>query len=84
MPKELTVNLKVEDILTRMEKRTRGYGFDSLVFRYKIAREEQARYEMAKARKEGVIKEENYYLSKANRDIVRFIEILDDLIGEHD
>lgn len=84
MPKELTVNLKVEDILTRMEKRTRGYGFDSLVFRYKIAREEQARYEMVKDRNEGVIKEENHYLRKANRDLMRFIEILDDLIGEHD
>lgn len=84
MSKELTVNLKVEDIFAKMAKRTKGYGFDSLVFRYKIAREEQARYEMVKDRKEGVIKEENYYLSKANRDIMRFIEILDDLIGEHD
>ena len=40
MPKELTVNLKVEDIFAKMEKRTKGYGFDSLVFRYKMAREE--------------------------------------------
>ena len=84
MPKELTVNLKVEDIFAKMEKRTKGYGFDSLVFRYKMAREEQARYEMVKDRKEGVIKEENHYLRKSERDIMRFIEILDDLIGEHD
>lgn len=40
MDKELTVNLKVGDMLTKIEKRTKGYGFDSLVFRYKMAREE--------------------------------------------
>ena len=84
MDKELTVNLRVEDILTKMENRIKGYGFDSLVFRYKMAREEQARYEFLKARKEGSTKEESYYMRLANRDLMRFIEILDDLIGEHD
>ena len=84
MGKELTVNVQIEDIFANMKKRTKGYGFDSLVFRYKIAREEQARYELERDRHEGVLKEENYYLRKANRDIIRFIEILDDLIGEHD
>ena len=39
---------------------------------------------MAKDIHEGIIKEEGYYLKRANRDIMRFIEILDDLIGEHD
>lgn len=40
MGKELTVNVQIEDIFAKMKKRTKGYGFDSLVFRYKIAREE--------------------------------------------
>lgn len=40
MAKELTVNVKIEDMFAKMEKRAKGYGFDSLVFRYKIAREE--------------------------------------------
>ena len=84
MAKELTVNLRVEDMLTKMENKIKGYGFDSLVFRYKVAREEQARYEFLKARKEGSTKEEGYYMRLANRDLIRFIEILDDLIGEHD
>lgn len=39
---------------------------------------------MVKDRKEGIVKEEGHYLRRANRDIMRFIEILDDLIGEHD
>lgn len=84
MPKELTVNLKVEDIFAKMEKRTKGYGFDSLVFRYKMAREAQARYEYMEARNSHSAKALEYYMGQANRDLMRFIQILDDLIGEHD
>ena len=85
MPKELTVNLKVEDIFAKMEKRTKGYGFDSLVFRYKMAREAEARYEYREALRNNTrTHDEQYYLDKANRDAMRFIQILDDLIGEHD
>ena len=84
MSKELTVNLKVEDIFAKMEKRTKGYGFDSLVFRYKMAREAQARYEFIEAYNSGSSKGESFYMDQANRDTIRFIQILDDLIGEHD
>lgn len=63
-----------------------AYGFDSLVFRYMKARNEQARLEIEEARhkKELYVKHEpEYYFDRATRDIMRFIQILDDIIGEH-
>ena len=85
MPKELSINLKVEDMFAKMEKRTKGYGFDSLILRYKLAREAEARYEYREAwRNNARMHDEQYYLDKANRDVMRFIQILEDLIGEHD
>lgn len=82
---QLEIEVKIEDIMSKMEKRTKGYGFDSLIFRYKLAREAQARYEYRENWRNGQKNhEESYYLNMANRDILRFIQILDDLIGEHD
>lgn len=66
------------------DKKIKGYAFDSLVFRYKIAREAQAQWEAYNYRKEGNITKANNALSIAERDIMRFIQILDDVIGEHD
>lgn len=71
--------------LSEIEKKIKGYGFDSLIFRYKLAREAEARYEYREARRNGNSQyDESHYLSKADRDIMRFIQILDDLLGEHD
>ena len=69
-----------------MEKRTKGYGFDSLVLRYKMAREAQADFEFIRAQQSGQANQSDWsrYQKRAERDIMRFIEILDDLIGEHD
>ena len=66
-------------------KKIKGYGFDSLIFRYKLAREAEARHKYKEAFRNGERRyDESYYLDQANRDIMRFIQILDDLIGEHD
>ena len=70
--------------LKNIEKKIKGYGFDSLVFRYKIAREAQARLEEKEYRRNGEITKAEHAFSRAERDTMRFIQILDELIGEHD
>ena len=67
-----------------IEKTIKGYGFDSLVFRYKLAREGQARLEYKEARSnKDYSHDEQFYMDRANRDLMRFIQILDELLGEH-
>ena len=63
-----------------IEKKIKGYGYDSLCLRYNIARDAQAQLEMKTTRKGNP----HMALSLAERDKLRFYEILDDLIGEHD
>lgn len=59
------------------EKHLKGYMFDSLVYRYKEALVEAYLYKSRFERTE--------YNEKAmNRDLMRFIQILDEAIGEHD
>ena len=67
---------------TTNEKKLKGYQYDSLVYRYIRAREQMAEYEYVKdSRKEH---DKAYYRLQANRDIMRFCEILDEVIGEHE
>lgn len=61
------------------EKHLRGYMYDSLIFRYQLARYAQAEAE-AEIHGDSIEKEKKY----AKRDIMRFIQILDEAIGEHD
>lgn len=61
------------------EKHLKGYMYDSLVYRYQLARFSQADYE-ARAKGESVQKSRD----RAVRDIMRFIQILDEAIGAHD
>lgn len=56
-----------------------GYIFDSLVYRYKLAREMQARYEI-----ECKHSKHDDAEHRANRDICRFIEILNEVMPKHD
>lgn len=66
--------------LAALEKRIKGYGYDSLCLRYKIAREAQMRAEIHN-KYEG---DGHRAQRAADRDMMRFYEILDELIGEHD
>lgn len=66
------------------DKKIKGYAFDSLVFRYKMAREKQAEWEAYNHTKEGHPSKADTAKSIAERDIMRFIQILNDVIGEHD
>lgn len=64
------------------KKKLKGYQYDSLVYRYIRAREQMAEYEYVKdSRKEH---DKAYYRLQANRDIMRFCQILDEAIGEHE
>lgn len=83
--KEIEENYKIlvnanrieEDKIT--QKHLKGYIFDSLAYRYKLARERQLTYEIVK---EGV--EPKIARDRFNRDMMRFVQILDEAIGEHD
>ena len=70
----------MENNLEKSDKHIKGYMYDSLVYRYMMAREKMAEYEwlLDKSR------EKTFYQSSARRDIMRFCEILDEAIGEHD
>lgn len=70
--------------LKNLEKKIKGYGYDSLCLRYRLTREAQAKAEFIENRREGDHHEFSHYMAMAKRDCVRFYQILDDLIGEHD
>ena len=77
--------VKVGDILFKVmteedKKKLKGYQYDSLVYRYIRAREQMAEYEYTKGPEQG----KKYYQQQANRDIMRFCQILDEVIGEHE
>lgn len=60
------------------DKHLNGYMFDSLVYRYQLARQELAKYIAYYNGKRSLEQETR----NANRDIMRFVQILDELIGE--
>lgn len=68
------------------EKKLKGYQYDSLVYRYIRAREQMAEYEYLRDRLSNVSKHTEWtvYRQRANRDIMRFTQILDEVIGEHE
>ena len=74
---------KVFKVMTEKdEEKLKGYQYDSLVYRYIRAREQMAEYEYVKdSRKEH---DKAYYRLQANRDIMRFCEILNEVMGEHE
>ena len=55
-----------------------GYMFDSLVYRYQLARQELAKY-ISYYNSNRPLEQEN---RNTNRDIMRFVQILDELVGE--
>ena len=76
-----------DDKERKKEKHLKGYGYDSLVFRYKDARYKQAAFEAMERAKSGLedkITAKEKADKRAERDFMRFCQITDDLIGEHD
>ena len=61
-------------------KHLKGYIYDSLVYRYIRAREAMAERDWSLHKEH----DKGFYYRQANRDIMRFCQILDEAIGEHD
>ena len=68
------------------DENLKGYQFDSLVYRYIRAREQMAEYEHLRDKQSNISNHTEWtkYRQRANRDIMRFIQILDEVIGEHE
>ena len=72
---------------TNNEKHMKGFMFDSLVYRFK---DYQARAFMSEVsdlmHNRGIsqVEARDRIKSQHNRDLMRFIQILDEAIGEHD
>lgn len=85
--KEVNIGDTVFKIMTEEDKKKlKGYQYDSLVYRYIRAREQMAEYEYLRDRQSNISKHREWtiYRERANRDIMRFIQILDEVIGEHE
>ena len=65
--------------ITKTNIHLKGYIFDSLVYRYMMARNAQTELEI---KKEGITYDKAKL--RADRDKMRFMQILDEAIGEHD
>ena len=69
------------------DKHLKGYMFDSLVYRYKDAQSKAFMHEVAMLKSERSLSQfeaEMRIRDRHNKDMMRFIQILDEAIGEHD
>ena len=68
-------------------KTVNGYLYDSLVYRYIRARENMAEYEYLRDQTSPNPSHRHHewltYRTRVNRDIARFIELLNEAMGEH-
>lgn len=65
----------------------KGYMFDSLVYRFKDYQTRAFAAEVAEYKYQHMTSEaeaRQHIRSRHNRDLMRFIQILDEAIGEHD
>ena len=70
-----------------IDKHTKGYMFDSLVYRFKDYQSRAFPHEVAAMKYQrnlGQLDAEEKVKDRYNRDLMRFIQILDEAIGEHD
>lgn len=77
----------IVNITDTKEQHLKGYMFDSLVYRYRMAQNEAliSNIQNLMIERNLPFKEaENKVRSRQVRDLTRFIQILDEAIGEHD
>lgn len=80
-------SINLEDVFEYCEnkdkykKHLKGYMYDSLIYRYKYARTQLAELEYKFGDDDKTLQ---FYRDLAERDIMRFIQILNEAIGEHD
>ena len=81
------VELNNNGIKFTLNTKEKEYLYDSLCYRYIRAREQMAEYEYLRdcqSGKRNINRDWVTYRERANRDIARFCEILNEAIGEHD
>lgn len=69
------------------DKHLKGYMFDSLIYRFKDAQSKAYFHEVEMMKSEDGLSQfeaEMRVRDRQNRDMMRFIQILDEAIGEHD
>jgi len=77
--KKIIINNEIYEVGN--QKHLNGYLYDSLAYRYIRARENMAEWEWERDHQK---RSRDWYFQQANRDIMRFCEILDEAIGDHD
>ena len=65
-------------------KKVKGYGYDSLCLRYNMARDAQMQLELMEDKRITGGMKQDAIRRRAERDKMRFYEIADDVIGDHD
>ena len=79
--KSVSIGDKVFKVMTEEdEKKLKGYQYDSLVYRYIRAREAMAEWEWERDHSHDRV----WYFKQADRDMMRFCQILNEAIGEHE
>lgn len=77
-------NYKITD---ETNKEIKGYAFDSLVYRFRLEQEKAYAYELSLYSPCNRYTHKNDYAKslrqRKERDLMAFIRILDDVIGEH-
>ena len=77
--KSVKIGDTVFKIITKEDiKNLKGYQYDSLTYRYIRAREAMAEWEYERDHSH----DRAWYFKQADRDIMRFCQILDEVIGE--
>ena len=77
--KKIVINNEIYEVGN--QKHLNGYLYDSLVYRYIRAREHMAEREWEINRHKH---DRDFYFQEAKRDIMKFCEILNEAIGDHD
>lgn len=79
------IELNNDRINITLNTKEKDYLYDSLCYRYIRAREQMAEYEYLRDCQSNKNNHTDWtvYRQRANRDIMRFCQILDETIGEH-
>ena len=82
--KKIVINNEIYEVGN--QKHLNGYLYDSLCYRFIRAREQMAEYEYLRDCQSNKNNHTDWkvYRERANRDIMRFCQILDEAIGDHD
>ncbi len=81
-----SININGQEYQIQNKKHLNGYLYDSLCYRFIRAREQMAEYEYLRDYQSNKNNHTDWkvYRERANRDIMRFCQILDEAIGDHD